>query len=83
MAKCVTVGVDLYALARPEELINKFSAIIRDEWVYYCLNSEYFIYPSMETDPVMEMLAFQNEEWCHTLLTYMPKTLSSFQLLSL
>ena len=41
-----------------------------DQWLYYCFNAEYLLFPFCETRSIGEMLAFHAEERRSAMLTY-------------
>ena len=52
------------------DMVNRVSDACPDQWLYYCFNAEYLMYPFCETRSVGEMLRFHAEERRSAMLTY-------------
>lgn len=52
------------------DMVNAVAAACPDQWIFYCFNSEYLLFPFCESRTVGEMLAFHNEERRASMLTY-------------
>ena len=52
------------------DMVNRVSDACPDQWLYYCFNAEYLMYPFCETRSVGEMLRFHTEERRSAMLTY-------------
>ena len=52
------------------DMVNRVSDACPDQWLYYCFNAEYLMYPFCETRTVGEMLRFHAEERRSAMLTY-------------
>lgn len=64
------IDFDLSQQDATQVAINTIIDAAPDQWIYYCYNAEYLFYPFCETRVVTEMLAFHNEEWRSSMLTY-------------
>jgi hypothetical protein len=52
------------------DAVNPIVAAAGNQWIYYCLNSEYLFFPFCEDRTVGEIIAFSMEERRHHILTY-------------
>lgn len=50
--------------------VNEVAAACKDQWLYYCFNAEYLLFPFCESRTIGEMLAFHAEERRDAMLTY-------------
>ncbi|MEE2944150.1 MAG: hypothetical protein VX444_03150 [Pseudomonadota bacterium] len=51
-------------------MVNRVSKEVPGQWLYYCFNAEYLLFPFCETRTVGEMLAFHTEERRSAMLSY-------------
>jgi hypothetical protein len=52
------------------DMVNHVAHACPDQWLYYCFNAEYLLFPFCETRTIGEMLAFHSEERRSAMLTY-------------
>ncbi|SFK80212.1 hypothetical protein [Shimia haliotis] len=50
--------------------VNAINEAATGQWIYYCFNAEYLLFPFCETRTVGEMLTFHTEERRDAMLTY-------------
>lgn len=53
-----------------ETAVNAMIGAVPGQWIHYCFNAEYLLFPFCETRSVGEMLAFHAEERRAAMLTY-------------
>ncbi|CUI70351.1 hypothetical protein [Cognatishimia activa] len=51
-------------------MVNRVAKEVPGQWLYYCFNAEYLLFPFCETRTVGEMLAFHTEERRSAMLSY-------------
>lgn len=51
-------------------MVNEVAANAPGQWIYYCFNAEYLLFPFCETRTIGEMLRFHEEERRDAMLTY-------------
>lgn len=52
------------------EVVNAVIPMTHGEWLYYCYNAEFFVFPFCETRNVAELVTFHTEERRDAMLTY-------------
>lgn len=52
------------------DAVNEVAAACPDQWLYYCFNAEYLLFPFCETRTIGEILRFHAEERRSAMLTY-------------
>ena len=68
----MVIRIDMETASGPDMInaVNEVSDACADQWLYYCFNAEYLLFPFCETRSIGEMLAFHAEERRSAMLTY-------------
>ncbi|EBA12428.1 hypothetical protein [Roseobacter sp. CCS2] len=64
------VDFDVSAEDALQTIANAMIKALPDQWLYYCYNAEYLLYPFCEHRSVGEMLTFMREERRDTVMSY-------------
>lgn len=68
----MVIRIDMETASGPDmiDAVNEVAKACADQWLYYCFNAEYLLFPFCETRSIGEMLAFHAEERRSAMLTY-------------
>ncbi|MEJ5218112.1 hypothetical protein WG622_07655 [Cognatishimia sp. D5M38] len=68
----MVIRIDMETASGPDMIsaVNEVAEACTDQWLYYCFNAEYLLFPFCETRSIGEMLAFHAEERRSAMLTY-------------
>ncbi len=68
----MVIRIDMETASGPDMItaVNEVAEACADQWLYYCFNAEYLLFPFCETRSIGEMLAFHAEERRSAMLTY-------------